>query len=330
MAEAALAVVRSISAGSAGQDALRGAKGISILVRTLDALPADRFPRGAARAATCLSNMVIGNTSNRQAVGKAGVIPKLVSLLDAEDADVRVAANEALGNLAVKNAANKDEVREAGGVKVLAQLYRTATGCGPSEGKGVQAHAHRHRHGVSTCSTSPATSNASSGNASPASSPAPSQPPSRTPSQPCSRNTTPRVSRATSPPPSTSSPVGSHDALMPPGSGEGLPAAAATAPSVERLRWALHNLTAGSGLNSAVVVACGVPVEELQPPKAHSQLPARAASGLGKAKGAVTPPPPPPPVTLAMSEDEDDESGVPPSLNGALSGVEAHMKSGFR
>ena len=56
---------------------------------------------------------------------------------------------------------------------------------------------------------------------------------------------------------------------MPPGSGEGLPAAAATAPSVERLRWALHNLTAGSGLNSAVVVACGVPVEELQPPKAH-------------------------------------------------------------
>ena len=37
VAEAALAVVRSISAGSAGQDALRGAKGISILVRTLDA-----------------------------------------------------------------------------------------------------------------------------------------------------------------------------------------------------------------------------------------------------------------------------------------------------
>ena len=50
--------------------------------------------------------------------------------------------------------------------------------------------------------------------------------------------------------------------------------------AVERLQWALRNLTLANGLNAAVVVACGLPVSELEAPKD-----AKGGSGKG---GATT------------------------------------------
>merc|ERR1719352_1187638 len=85
-----------------------------------------------------LSNLVVSNQPNKNSLRKAGAIPKLVKLLEAVDGEVRSAATEALANLAVKNNANKDVVREEGGVRILAVMYKEATGR-PSKGQGVRS-----------------------------------------------------------------------------------------------------------------------------------------------------------------------------------------------
>jgi hypothetical protein len=151
VAEAALGVLRNLSASAESQDVLKSAGTMKVLVTALDAMPFEVYSSAAVRAATTLSNLVVGHQANKNEVRKYGAIPKLVGLLSSNDGEVRAAATEALGNLAVKNAANKDAIRDAGGVHVIAQMYKAATGCGPTKGP----HSHSSSRPSSSARATP-------------------------------------------------------------------------------------------------------------------------------------------------------------------------------
>lgn len=93
------------------------------------------------------------------------------------------------------------------------------------------------------------------------------------------------------------------------------------------MRWALRSLTHGNGLSAAVVVACGVPLAELESrSKAAPTDPTVAAAGTAAAAAvtprvAALPPPPPPLVAPAADAAADEEPPLPPFLEGARAGV---------
>ena len=78
-----------------------------------------------------------------------------------------------------------------------------------------------------------------------------------------------------------------------------------SAPSVERMQWALRNLTNANGLNSAVVVACGVPIAELE-----KEAPKRSAGSAPMVRAAEVkklPPQRPQLPAGVRSQYEDDD-----------------------
>ena len=310
VAEAAIGVLRNISASAASQDVLKSAGAIRILVGALDALPVASHPTAAARVATTLSNMAVGHQANKTSVRKAGAIPKLVALLHSGEGEASAAAVEALGNLAVKNAENKDATRDAGGVRALSELYREATGC--SAGRKATPRA-------SSAGTTPASSRGSSR---PASRPH-SRPPSPRPSArgtggseaddearsagaqaqlPSSAATQPSSTAVNSAMPALV--AGGSSTQSPAGTPPGTPRDA-TEPAVERVRWALRNLCAANGLNTAVLVACGVPLTELDGSiSGFNDGKGKARSSVGQpepAEPAAKPPPPPKPPTTELA-----------------------------
>lgn len=101
-----------------------------------------------------------------------------------------------------------------------------------------------------------------------------------------------------------------------PGTAACVAASGSAQPSIERLHWALRNLTLSSGLNSAVAVAAGVPLAELEG-KRDSAAPSTAATVTDKGKGrsntskATRPPPPPPVVSKKASEGSEEDAKLP-------------------
>ena len=336
VAEAALCVVRNVSASAASQEVLKGAGAIKVLVALLDALSAASHPTTCARAAMTLSNLVVSNQKNKDSLRKAGAIPKLVAMLEAADGEVRSAATEALANLAVKNTANKDAVREAGGVRMLATMYNEATGR-PAKGPGTRGTPRTHA----------ADESMSRGSSRPGSQPG-SQPSSQPNSRPMSRPLTPTEhtprSRDPSPenvgheafssaaalvgaaaersaaamtaashgPPGSMTPAASPPATPPDTPRE---SGVHTGPSVERLQLALRNLVLANGLNTALVVACGVPLKELEglPTAAKAK---KVGVHVEREPQFPAPPPPKPPCimptlsTPACGEGELDQSSA--------------------
>lgn len=401
VAQAALGVLRNLSASSGSQELFRTAGVIKQLVAILDALPHATFPTAAARAATVLSNLAVGNAANKERVRKDGAILRLVKLLESSTAEVRQSATEALGTLAVKNSTNKDAIREAGGVRALAELYKAAAGV--PRGRGV----HTSGRTASPLSSSPPSTSPRSFK-----SPSSSKPASRQASRPTSRSTSPvsnsplTASPASSKPNSrpssrplsprhfepTSTARGIHapppplllaacadaallsqghfvraaswgvtppatppltsasseepvpmpismplltpqDGLLTPpetartshgdrpSHGEGAAGGASTPPATERILWALRNLINANGLNSAVVVACGLPVSEIEGRHTAAKREGGAEAG-GKAKAKEPAPPPPPrPAMLPLAGGDEDDGETPPHLSGATGGA---------
>ena len=123
IAEATVGVVRNLATLPVNQEALRAAGATKALVSLLDAkVPSSRT---SIASATAISNLVVGNQANKNAIRTAGGVEKLVGMLCAGPASA-IAATEALGNLAVKNATNKDAIRQCGGVAALAEQMRAA------------------------------------------------------------------------------------------------------------------------------------------------------------------------------------------------------------
>lgn len=92
------------------------------------------------------------------------------------------------------------------------------------------------------------------------------------------------------------------------------------------MRWALRSLTHNNGLSAAVVVACGVPLAELESrakaaPTDPTVAGAAAAAAVTPRVAALPPPPPPPLVAPAADAAADEEAPLPPFLEGARAGV---------
>lgn len=297
-AEAAVGVVRNLATSSANQDALRAAGAVRMLV-TLCGTSADSATgdengeggegggegceggelvlsvRAAATAATALSNLAVGNAANRTAIRQAGGIPKLVRMLS-RGSEAAAAATEALGNLAVKSKENKDAIRNAGGVLKLTDLFRAVRV--PPSGRG---------HGGGRRAPPPAASA-----------------PAAAPPSGVSLHSHGWVS-SMPPPPHAPPPRGEH-ALLP-----GLPSLSGMAQELadgeaspsspvrlsdsfeataERISWALRNLVAANGLNSAIVVNGGVQLKELdalRSPKPDAAPPPEAPKPIALPPGAA-------------------------------------------
>lgn len=296
-----------------------------------DGAPADFAlgARAAATAAAALSNLALGNPANKAAIRQAGGIPPLVEMLS-RGGDLSAAATEALGNLAARSKENKDAIRTAGGVLRLAQLYKDLRHPPPAGGTSASAAGHNKRASSTPAVLPEARAAAPSAAASPHGAVATA---ARTATAPAATAPTAAAAPASapplfvgtsqwaSPPPlaladisraaADSSSSSEGVSLITPSGAAGTRGAAArpssplnTHDTAERLGWALRNLVAANGLNSAVLVSTGVPLREIDnlktpkpsTPKAsplnspHSTAGASAAAAAdGTARDAAAP-----------------------------------------
>jgi len=370
VAEAALSVLRNLSACTSNQDPLRNAVCIRVLATLLATLSPEVRPCATARAASTLANLAVANQTNKNEIRKVGCIPSLCAMLTASDGDVRSAATEALGNLAVKSAPNKDAIRDAGGVRTLAGMYRAATGCGPERGRGIDRSRGGSRQ-TSPASSSPSSSHPPSRCPSRGSSPS-SRPSTCPSSRPSSCQVTPRTSRDPSPnaddtspepsfasrapksvaraerepsskllsaasapplllPSSTSVGKSAHDAanavltpLVTPPDTARQSGTDGVGPSVERIHWALRNLILANGLNSAVLVASGVPLSEVE------NAPAKALPITQETPNVPAAPPSLPPALVRQGTQGSETEAflpIPKSMGKAPAGLGLTMWS---
>lgn len=216
---------------------------------------------------TALSNLVVGNQANKNALRAAGGIERLVPMLHA-NGEAAMAATEALGNLAVKNNANKDAVRVSGGIVALAELFKAAKSTEKAIEKAAAADAKVPTAAALSgrkAGTDPTSANGKhsgsvgdGGGAKPATAADAASKAADAASMAC-------TTRQGQRPPRVPSPAG----LRPPGATSPAPTLEI---SCERTAWALRNLTAANGLNSAALVAAGVTLKEVEPSKGERKL----------------------------------------------------------
>ena len=258
--------------------------------------------KAAATAATALANLAVANQANKTAIRQANGIPGLVHMLGCGQ-DCAAAAVEALGNLSVKNKDNKDAIRVAGGVAKMCQQYRNLRPL-QSNRPGPAASLKKGSSGTTAAAPADAAPADLSDVASilalkaevqsaPSAAAAPrsvgwvgaARPPTAPPSLPI--EALDGASSTAGPAVPLDPNAAEHEGPKSPAS----PAYNAEA-AAERLGWALRNLTAGNGLNAAVVTSSGLALKDLE--SLRSPKPEASPTKAEEAEKVKISPPPRP------------------------------------
>jgi len=304
----------------------------------------------AAAATEAFGNLAAKNTENKDAIREAGGVAALASQF------IALGASTGMD----KHARTRRARHDSGGLQ--------SSNSGRESISDSRSTSRSHSPTPSFCDTStPPASQPSSA----VSSPCCSQPNSRPTSRPTSRCASPRAgagSRPSSPPPLLPDAApgaalsgGALSAIMPSAPSSLLPKPSQLTPafvpsppgtargaaagrgephhhsevSLERTAWTLRNLTAASGLNTAVITASGISLKALDATnfkeepilaKAHGQK--QSAPPLLSSQPRAPPPPRPKSLPVATTDDDDEDEDGPGRACTAGVGLAQWAKTG--